>query len=186
MKIDVMNTLAGVLESHPKLKKHVREIADKIVAPAQTIEQGLTTGAVVLPLKRHLQVDRYSCGAIAAFMILEYYGKARSCENVARELGPDEDNGTREEDIKALFHKRGMSVSTVKSLEGIYHAINRYEAPVLLHVKGDHWAVAYGYSDGSIFVADPSLKKKILCRFTNKEFRRSYWRGHWGLSVDSK
>ena len=47
-------------------------------------------------------MDDYSCGAQSAFVVLKYYGKARSIKNVTRELGITCD-GTDSGQLRRLF-----------------------------------------------------------------------------------
>ncbi len=158
----------------------LKYIVDKAANVAKSLEEYCDPDAIVLDMDRSLQLDRYSCGVQSAYMILRYYGKARSISNVEKLLGTDED-GTTESSILRLFRQRGLSVLVRPHarMKDIYHAIDEYGGPMLTYLKdNDHWSVVYGYSPDKIYVLDPSLYSARLCGW-DKSYFKSRW-GRWG------
>ncbi len=134
-------------------------------------EEYFDSDAQVLDMDRTLQLDNYSCGAKSAFMILNYYGRAKSIANVERKLKTTEE-GTSPVRIFSLLEKRGLRVllKDRAKLRDIRDAIDD-GAPVLVPLYGKHLAVAYGYSNGVIYVNDPSVMSSILCAWSTREFK---------------
>jgi ABC-type bacteriocin/lantibiotic exporter with double-glycine peptidase domain len=171
----------------------LQQVIDFLASISADAEEALFPGAVILDgFERSIQLDKWSCGAHCAYMILKFHGKARSLKNVQKEVGTDED-GTDPEMLKRLFRKRGLSVYEFeqRSLAKLERAIDR-GSPILTHIstrKVNHWVVVYGYGDGHIWVADPSLNvlehpQRVWCRQTRSSFR-SRWKGY-GIIVGKK
>jgi hypothetical protein len=90
-----------------------KAVLDRPVRGAQQLER-LTDPdkAVVLPVRRSLQVDDYSCGVQCTWMVLDRYGRAPSVERLGLELGTTED-GTSEPAIVRVLRRHGRTVKTV-------------------------------------------------------------------------
>ena len=168
----------------------IKPIIDLVFDHIKNAEEKRSPLSVILPgFHRSIQIDGYSCGAQCAYMILKYYGKARSIKNVKKEAGTNED-GTESEPIKKLFRKRGLTVREFSNgnLSRLERAIDR-NSPILAHIstrKEDHWVVVYGYDKDNIWVADPSLNvlkfsKRIWCSQKRSSFRKR-WKG-FGIVV---
>jgi ABC-type bacteriocin/lantibiotic exporter with double-glycine peptidase domain len=164
------------------MKKVAKRILDRIAAGAKRLEEIVDRHATVLPgFERSLQLDCYTCGAQSAYMILRYYGKARSITHVTRELGTTEE-GTSQPQLRTLFTKRGLLAKRINrpTLGKLRDAIER-GCPLLVSLDdGGHWGVVYGYSQGSIYVADPSWYA-ILCRHRTRRFLERWDR--WAMIV---
>ncbi len=148
-------------------------IADKVINIVKSAEERLAPDWVLLGgFPRSLQLDGFSCGAQCAFAVLKYFGKARSIRNVTRDLGTTGE-GTDDNQMLSLFLRRGLRpvnlVSpTIKSLK---QEIN-HGNPLIVSMDAEtHYAVVYGYGNRCIFVADPSLKRGLLCRCSTPAFR---------------
>jgi ABC-type bacteriocin/lantibiotic exporter with double-glycine peptidase domain len=157
----------------------LKPAADHVADWVKSGEEYLDPSAVTVDgIKRSLQLDKYSCGAQSCYMILDYFGKAGSIENVKKALGTTED-GTGEDEILELLREKRLVVKVIPrgTIKDICHAIDS-SAPMLAYTvkKHDHWFVIYGYSDSRIYMLDPSLKKSILCSKSKEEFER-YWSG---------
>jgi len=126
-------------------------------------------------------MDDYSCGAQSAFVVLKYYGKARSIKNVTRELGTTCD-GTDSGQLRRLFVRRGLKPVVLKkpTIKSLKKEINAGH-PLIVSVDEDHWATVYGYGQGSIFLVDPALGRSYLCRHSTKEFRARW--DNWAMAV---
>ncbi len=63
-------------------RRMLKSAMDLVKTGEQRLQSKLDPGAVTLVGWRpSMQPDRYSCGAQSCFMILRYFGKARSVEN---------------------------------------------------------------------------------------------------------
>jgi ABC-type bacteriocin/lantibiotic exporter with double-glycine peptidase domain len=168
----------------------IKRILDRIASAAKQLEETLDPEATVLEgFERSLQIDTYSCGVQSTFMILRHFGKARTALGVERALGTTEE-GTDQYQIRELLTKRGLIARRIQrpTIAKLRQAIDD-GCPVLVcvdskDIEGGHWAVVYGYSPGHVFVADPSLRRAILCRHTTEEFR-SRW-DKWAMIVEKQ
>ncbi len=164
----------------------LKSVMDLAKTCEQRLQSKLDPGAMTLEGWRpSMQPDRYSCGAQSCFMILRYFGKARSVESVEKELGTDED-GTTASAITDLLRRRGLRVAvhTGSSLDALRKAIRR-GSPVLVSTihAGGHWVVVYGFSHGCIYVSDPSCKR-LFSRWS-VEYFLAHWE-RWALTVSRK
>ena len=161
----------------------LKPLLDTIMNPVKVIEEWADPDCRCLDgFTRSLQLDGYSCGAQCTFMILRYFGKARSIENVTRELATDTD-GTSQTQIRTLLKRRGLRPKRISSpkLRHLREAIDS-DCPVLIAVDdGEHWVVVYGYSPGKIYIADPALCSSIVCGRSSRDFR-SRW-DDWAMVV---
>ncbi len=134
--------------------------------------------AVCLPgFGRSFQVDDFSCGAQATFLILRYFGRARSVTNVARELGTTMNGFTRPTDIRRLVEGRGLSIHRLNhpTIWDIHAAIDNDCPAVLCSGDGAHWITAYGYSHGAVYVHDPfPSAQSLFCRWPTRKLT-DYW-----------
>ncbi len=162
-----------------KYLNRLKPVADCVAEWSRQGEEYLDSSAVTIDgIKRSLQLDEYTCGAQSCYMILRYYGKVRSIENVKKVLGTTEE-GTGEDEILELFRGKRLDVKIIPkaTIEDIRHAVDS-STPMLAYTvkKYDHWFVIYGYSDSRIYMLDPSLKKLVRCSMSKKDFKR-YWSG---------
>ena len=173
------------------MRNAIKRIFDRIAAAAKQLEEALDRQPTVLEcFERSLQLDTYTCGAQSTFMILRYFGKARSIDAVTKALGTTTD-GTGEDQIREVLTKRGLIARRIKrpTIAKLRQAIDE-GCPILVCVDSQkykdagHWAVVYGYSPAHIFVADPSVKRAILCRHTTEKFRQRW--DKWAMIVAKK
>lgn len=155
---------------------------DTIATFGAKIEPMIVQRCVSLPnFPRHIQLDGYSCGAQCALAILKYYGKTGSIDHVMRELGTTIE-GTDQHQLRALFKKRGLIARRICAPNIVKiknELINGY--PILVSMNRDHWAVVYGYAPGYVFVADPALNRRLLCRHSTKAFLKRW--DKWAMAV---
>ena len=160
----------------------LKPLLDTIMNPVKVIEEWADPDCRCLDgFTRSLQLDGYSCGAQCTFMILRYFGKARSIENVTRELATDTD-GTSQTQIRTLLKRRGLRPKRISSpkLRHLREAIDD-NCPVLVSMDTDHWAVVYGYGPGAIYIVDPALRRSFFCRCPVENFCRRW--DKWALVV---
>ncbi len=160
------------------------KVVDKIYNLIKSVEESLSDDAVVIKnIKRSMQLDRYSCGAQCAFMILQYFGKDDSIDNVKKELNVSKTDGVDTEPILDLFKKKGLNVRVNENakLNDIRNAIDN-NWPMLISINdGDHWVVVYGYSENFIWVLDPAIKR-IRCKIRTDKFM-TRWDEDWVAEV---
>jgi ABC-type bacteriocin/lantibiotic exporter with double-glycine peptidase domain len=151
------------------------EIADSIVNVVKWFEEWDSSAVALKGVRRSLQLDRYSCGVQSVKVILDYFSKRLSLEDIEQKLGTDE-NGTSPTAVRQLFRSLGLSISIEgqAELRDIKKMIDSGR-PVLVSIaNGEHWAVVYGYSKRSIYVADPSIEKNFCCRMSKARFLRQW------------
>jgi ABC-type bacteriocin/lantibiotic exporter with double-glycine peptidase domain len=169
------------------MKQH--SVIDTLFTSMARAEEQLHSDAVLLKnFPRRIQRNSYSCGAISAYIILEYFGISVSYNKVFRLLGTDQD-GTAAWDIKNTFKKFGLRATTNAHMKirDLKNAINK-GSPVLISICSDeHYCVVHGYNQTHIFVMNSSLDASdegvgsIKCAIPKKEFL-DFW-DHWGIVV---
>jgi len=166
-------------------KFKAKKALDIIYRPFQKIEETIDGGAIILSgMERSFQVDSYSCGAQSVYMILRYYGKARSIEAVKRALRSTFDDGTDEGEIMRVFRERKLKPVSFKrgSLRKLDKAIdNGYPILIWWNREWDHYSVVYGYSKHHIWVLDPVIFNSVRPKRT-REWFASHWTG-FGIIV---
>jgi len=163
----------------------LKSLVDKAARAAQRADEAFSDDAVLLDVERSVQLDGWSCGAQSGYMLLRYFGKARSLDATARALRTDED-GTSEASLLRLFRQRQLRVRVRKraTLRDLRGGIDR-DAPSLVSMDdGGHWAIVYGYSASKIFVADPSLLRSVGVGFAVSAFENRW--DHWAAIVSRK
>lgn len=161
----------------------VKRALDTVAGWVQSIDEANAPDeAVLLDVRRSVQADRYSCGAQAAFMVLRYYGKARSISAVARALGTDE-TGTSTGALLRLFRKRGLKpqISASATIADLVRGIDADAPSVVSLDDQEHWGVVYGYSMARVYLADPSMRRSIRVAVPTERFLNRWDR--WAMVV---
>jgi len=157
----------------------IKNIIDFVYNCIKEIEEILSADSVVLKMKRSIQLDSYSCGAQCVYMILNYYDKDKTLNEIKESLNTNESDGTDTKQILDYLVSNGLDVqiNNKSAVSSIQAAIgNGY--PVLITVDdGDHWAVVYGYSNDGIFVLDSS-RSRFLNQWGYGEFIKR-WDENW-------
>jgi len=151
----------------------VRSLVDWIVRRFQRIEERLSGGATVLGIRRSVQLTTWGCGAHSAFMVLEYFHKARSITAVSKALGTDE-SGTSTMAILRLFRRRGLKprINARATLQHLATALDQGAPCVVSMDNGEHFAVAFGHDrdQSVILLADPSIRRSLRVRVQTETF----------------
>lgn len=167
------------------MREFAKRLLDAIVNITKTLEEAVDSRAKVLRgVRRSVQLDGYTCGVQSAFVILSYFGKARSIKNVTRELGTTED-GTDQHQTRNLLVKRGLGVRRVQrpTIRTLQMAIDR-GCPVLVLVDDEeHWAVVYGYGKQSVYMVDSALNSFRCCLSVRRFLKR--W-DKWAMFVNKE
>ncbi len=152
----------------------------------KNIEENLDDNIACLNgIKRSVQLDKYSCGAQSASVILDYFDKTKPIDKVKQLLGTTKKDGTDTDPILNLFKQNNLNVDVNEKAElnDIYESVDEGN-PILISVyDGEHWIVVYGYSDDSIYVLDPSIKQ-YSCRLSKNEFNER-WDENWIAVISS-
>jgi len=164
----------------------IKNIVDFVYNCIKEIEEILSADSVVLNMKRSVQLDNYSCGAQSVYMILNYFDKDKTLNEIKESLNTNESDGTDTKQILDYLVSNGLDVqiNNKGAVSSIQAAIgNGY--PVLITVDdGDHWAVVYGYSNDGIFVLDSS-RSRFLNQWGYGEFIKR-WDDNWAAVVKEK
>ena len=157
----------------------IKNIVDFVYNCIKDIEEVLSVDSVVLKMKRSIQLDAYSCGAQCVYMILHYFEKDKTLNEIKESLHTTETDGTDTKQILNYLvkNKLDVQINGKGAISSIQDAIgNGY--PVLITVDdGDHWVVVYGYSDDGIFVLDSS-RSRFLNQWGYGEFIKR-WDENW-------
>ncbi len=157
----------------------IKNIVDFVYNCVKDIEEVLSADSVVLKMKRSIQLDAYSCGAQCVYMILNYYNKDKTLNEIKESLNTTETDGTDTKQLLNYLVKNGLDVQiNEKSTISFIQAAIGNGHPLLITVDdGDHWAVVYGYSDDGIFVLDSS-RSRFLNQWGYGEFIKR-WDENW-------
>jgi len=157
----------------------IKNIVDFVYNFIKDVEEVLSADSVVLKMKRSVQLDSYSCGAQSVYMILSYYDKNKTLNEIKESLNTTELDGTGTKQILNYLISNGLDVQINEkgAISSIQAAIgNGY--PVLITVDDeDHWVIVYGYSDDGIFVLDSS-RSRFLNQWGYGEFIKR-WDENW-------
>ena len=121
----------------------------------------------VIKVRPVLQMEKTECGAASLAMILEYYGKSVTLENMRRDCGVSRNGVNAKNIVKAArFHK--LSARAVKSdIDGL----KSLKMPLILHWNMNHFLVLCGFNRKGAVVADPAYGIRTV---TADEFSSSF------------
>ncbi|MDX1953402.1 MAG: cysteine peptidase family C39 domain-containing protein [Verrucomicrobiota bacterium] len=136
-----------------------------VKTPARIV---LDSEAHLLDVPTYWQIDSYSCGAVAGFMIAKTFNKKLRFEKFYGEVNPHPIKGTSTTKLIGTLRKFKIGVSQRHDLTfaQICEEINK-GYPIVTCVNGlmgdyDHWTVIYGYSE------------RPNCVFLKNNFERSF------------
>jgi ABC-type bacteriocin/lantibiotic exporter with double-glycine peptidase domain len=157
-------------------------IADIVVNAVKLVEDQDISAVILKGVRRSIQLDLHSCGAHSVHVILRYYGMHQILSELTRKLRTNPE-GTSTNAMRRILHNKGLTTTIIAQarLKDLRKAIAAGHPVIFSARGGEHWAVAYGYSPGHIFVADSSPTAGLHCRFTVQRFR-TYW-DNWMMTV---
>lgn len=135
---------------------------------------------VTLPVPGYRQAQTYTCGYVAAMMVLHYF-KPRASENrFWARCAPDPTYGVPVTRLARALRGSGVKVGLREAFDfdDIQRAIDQYQ-PLIVTVgdEGNHWVVIYGYGERPrrVFVGNgwPRLPR-------NKEVHWRLFERHYG------
>ena len=113
-----------------------------------------------------MQMETVECGAAALSMLLAYYGKWVSLEQLRTDCGVSRD-GSNARNIVLAARNYGMDAhgwrADIDSLEKM--------APAIIHWNFNHFVVFKGFNKGMAFINDPSFGSMAV---PMRDFSRSY------------
>ena len=114
-----------------------------------------------------LQMEATECGAASLSMVLGYYGKTVTLEELRRECGVSR-NGVNAKNIVKAARFHGLEARAVRvGLQGA----RQLQTPAILHWNMDHFLVLCGFDRKGAVLADPAHG---LRRVSMEEFSRSF------------
>ena len=99
-----------------------------------------------------LQMERTECGAASLAMILDYYGKTVTLEELRRECGVSR-NGVNAKNIVKAARFHGLKT---RPLRVNIDSIGEIKTPAIIHWNMDHFLVLCGFGKKGATIADPA------------------------------
>ncbi|MCZ7603133.1 MAG: cysteine peptidase family C39 domain-containing protein [Melioribacteraceae bacterium] len=158
----------------------IQTIVNKVARSLQSFEEAHYPNSVILNMGRSLQLNYYSCGLQSAFVILEYFERVNSVDEIDYDLDLLSVEGIDIKPLLKIFKNHGLKVKVNEDADpdDIKEALIEGK-PVLVSVDdGEHWVVVYGFSEDRIFVLDPSIYSSIRCSWSYEDFLNR-WDDNW-------
>lgn len=132
---------------------------------------------------RFFQLDNYSCGSRCVQAILKHFDLPRSHRILKEALRTTPDGGTPVHEIVRVLRRNHFRVGCRRalSLRGLLAAF-RLGRVALVHLDGDHFAVAHAATERRVLLSDPSV---IRCpgRSQPRRLFLARWKSRWALLV---
>lgn len=109
-------------------------------------------------VKPVLQMEVTECGAATLCMILDYYGKSVSMEELRLECGVSR-NGVNAKNIAKAAMLHGLKPRALKV--GV-NAAKSLNFPVIIHWNMDHFVVLCGFNKGGAVIVDPAVGFEVV------------------------
>ena len=114
-----------------------------------------------------LQMEATECGAASLAMIVGYYGKTVTLEELRRECGVSR-NGVNAKNIVKAAQFHGLVPRAVRiGVEGV----KNLKMPLIIHWNMDHFLVLCGFDKNNAVIADPAYG---MCRVSMEEFSKLF------------
>jgi ATP-binding cassette, subfamily C, bacterial len=110
-----------------------------------------------------LQHSEEDCGAACLATISKYYGRIFTIGHIREQVGTRQ-TGTTLLGLKQGAEALGFHVRSVKVSAKILSRLDDAPLPAIIHWKGHHWVILYGYRGKKIVVADPAVGLRHLTR----------------------
>ncbi len=110
-----------------------------------------------------LQHSAEDCGAACLATVAKHYGRKIGISKVRAAVGTTS-YGTTLLGLRRGAEVLGFKARQVKASEALVNQIEHAPLPAIIHWKGNHWAVLYGYKRSKIIVADPAVGIRKLTR----------------------
>lgn len=108
-----------------------------------------------------LQQRETDCGAACFASVLKFYGVKKINLSVVHELLRSGRDGTNFEQLGETFQQIGIESlpveTTLSLLQARFEISNNKYSPTILHWKGNHFVVLYGFNKRGAVIADPAI-----------------------------
>lgn len=114
-----------------------------------------------------LQMEATECGAASLAMILDYYGKTVTLEELRQECGVSRNGVTAGNIVRAAIY-HGLKPRAVRvELD----SVKKLKLPAIIHWNMDHFLVLCGFHRNSVLLADPACGRRTV---SLSEFSKSF------------
>ncbi|MEB3281337.1 MAG: peptidase domain-containing ABC transporter [Lyngbya sp.] len=103
-----------------------------------------------------LQHSEEDCGAACLATVAKYYGRTFTLPHL-REVSGTGQQGTTLLGLKQGAEAVGFNARPVRADPDILDEIDQVPLPLIIHWKGYHWVVLYGYKRQKYMIADPAI-----------------------------
>jgi ABC-type bacteriocin/lantibiotic exporter with double-glycine peptidase domain len=134
---------------------------------------------------RIFQLDDWSCGSRSIQATLKFFGIHRPHWFLTAQLKTSPDAGTAVHQMVRVLRRHGLRVGYRPNLSWreLVQAL-KVGAVAVVHLDGDHIAVAHAVTEHHVLLADPSILRCPGRRQTRRRFLERWTR--WGLLVSRR
>lgn len=121
----------------------IQNLVNKVARLFQCYEQSKYPYSVILDMYRVIQLDTFSCGIQSAYVILKYFGKVETINDILYDKRILQKDGIDTNPLLNLLRSNGVKVTVNKNadIDDIKEALIERK-PILISIDdGEHWVV---------------------------------------------